>query len=102
MKRRLRLLARQQLREFEGNSAPAQPAVPVRVLRQVLLVVVRSEAGNLRKYTHLQTRSISTGRLSVDLSCIPSADQNVSPITQYLCDLASPRYNFYTFIIPAW
>jgi hypothetical protein len=72
----LRLLPHRQLREFEGNSAASDPAVPVRILREVLLVVVGAEAFSCTEFARLSDRGQSTGRLLVDVDVDPVADHD--------------------------
>ena len=53
-------------------------AVPIRILRQILLVVVRPEVGNPTQSPRLPPRLASTGRLSVDLDVVPAVDLHKS------------------------
>ena len=66
MYRRLRLLPHFSLREFEGHSAAPNVAVPIRILREVLLVVVGIEAGISDVFAQLYSPTLSFGRLPVD------------------------------------
>ena len=59
---------------FIGNSARVIGTVPVRILRQVLLVIVRQMPVNPMETTRLLPSPVSTGRLSVDRKIDPSID----------------------------
>src|SRR5579863_2874474 len=61
-------------RIYRDPTAP-DPAVPIRILRQVLLVVVSPEAGNPTETTPLHARWSSTGRLPVDVDVDPAVGQ---------------------------
>ena len=50
-------------------------AVPVRILRQILLVIVGAEAIYRKEITALSCRGQSIGRLSVDVAVDPAVDQ---------------------------
>jgi len=50
-------------------------AVPARILRQILLVIVGAEAFSSTEITELSGRGQSTGRLSVDVDVDPAVDQ---------------------------
>src|ERR1035441_5184038 len=50
-------------------------AVPIRILRQVLLVVVGAEAFSRTEIRELSRHRQSTGRLSVDVDVDPAVDQ---------------------------
>ena len=54
-------------------------AIPVRILRQVLLVIVGAEAFSFTEITQLSCRSHAAGRDSVDVAVDPAVDQT-SPI----------------------
>jgi hypothetical protein len=72
----LRLLPNLQLREFEGNPAAPDPTVPVRILRQVLLVIVGAEVLSGTEITELSVRGQATGRLSVDVTVESPVDRH--------------------------
>jgi hypothetical protein len=50
-------------------------AVPIGILREVLLVIVGAEAFSCAEITELSGRGQSTGRLSVDVAVDPPVDQ---------------------------
>jgi hypothetical protein len=50
-------------------------AVPARILRQILLVIVGAEAFSCTEIAQLHGRGQSTGRLSVDFNVAPPVDQ---------------------------
>lgn len=49
-------------------------AIPARVLRKVLLVIVRPEGGNPTNSDGLLPLESRTSRLSVDLTVVPAVD----------------------------
>jgi hypothetical protein len=61
------LLANRQFRRFEADAARVIRAIPVRVLRQVLLVIVSTKTGKRKKSPELPARWSSNGRLPVDV-----------------------------------
>jgi hypothetical protein len=63
------------VREFEGNSASPNPAVPIWILREVLLVMVGAEAFSRTEITELYRHGHAAGRLSVDVAVDPAVDQ---------------------------
>jgi hypothetical protein len=63
-----------QLRDFEGHPTPSDPAVPIGILRQALLVIVGAEANSRTEATELRSGHPSTGRLSVDADVDPKID----------------------------
>jgi hypothetical protein len=75
----LSLLPHLQLREFEGNSTPANAAVPVRILREVLLVIVSPELGNPTETATLIRGRSCAGRLSVDTNVDPPVGLHWQP-----------------------
>jgi hypothetical protein len=58
---------------------PTDPAVPVGILRKILLVIVGAEAGISAKTTELSLRRPSTGRLPVDVVVVPAVDGRAIP-----------------------
>jgi len=74
---RLRLLPIRQLRQFEGNSASPDPAVPVRILREVLLVIVGAVAVSYTKIARLRRRGRPAGRFSIDVDVNASVDHRL-------------------------
>jgi hypothetical protein len=65
------------------NPARVIRAVPIRILRQVLLVIVSPDVGNPTNSRRLLPRLTSIGRLSVDGDVDPAVDQ---PPLQCLID----------------
>lgn len=57
------------------HAAAAGPAIPVRVLRQILPVAVRPKAENAAEFPRLVRCQTSTGRFSVDRNGAPLVDQ---------------------------
>jgi hypothetical protein len=65
-------------------------AIPVRILRQILLVVVGAEAFSRTEITELSRRGQSTGRLSVDVDVDPPVDQ--TSVRSEQCPSLTRRY----------
>jgi hypothetical protein len=73
-------------------------AVPIGILRQVLLVVVGAEAIYSAEFSGLLNHGQSTGRLSVDVAVDPPVDQIGFP---YHARLAANRSLGRCFDVPA-
>ena len=58
-----------------GNPTPANPAVPIRIFRPLLLVLVGAEAFSSPEITELFRRGHPAGRLSADVAVGPPVDQ---------------------------
>jgi hypothetical protein len=61
-------------RGLSWNPARMIRAIPIRILRQVLLVIVGAEAISCRDITELFSRGQSIGRLLVDVAVDPPVD----------------------------
>jgi hypothetical protein len=59
-------------------------AIPARILRQVLLVIVGAEAFSSTEITVLIRRGHAAGRLSVDVDVDPAVDHNAVQSEQCL------------------
>jgi len=62
---------------FEGNSTPPNAAVPVRILREVLLVVVGAEAGIPTESARLREPWLVASPLPVDIDDRPVVDIDI-------------------------
>jgi hypothetical protein len=63
------------MRQSKGNSAAPNPAVPVRILREVLLAIVGPESGFATEINELYGCGRLVGRLPVDRSSRESVHQ---------------------------
>jgi hypothetical protein len=81
--RRLRLRTRIRHRGSTRNPARVIRAIPLRILRQVLLVIVGAENGITRETNTLSRRKHSVGRLPIDASGARPVDRHVVQVSYF-------------------
>ena len=81
------------LRGFEADPAAVIGAAPAGILREVLLVIVRSEAGNPTRAPPLTPGVALFSRLPVDVEGVPTVDQTRARLCLRTNEILRPAGN---------